>query len=1005
MDSPPSRLGRLDSNSSNHDGKGLRSSSSLSKSISSSSSQSLSSILNNPHAGKSDYWWSSTSSIPAPEFAPLPLANSSAVPKPGSEVTKADFGPYIRSISEHYSRFHDIQQHESLEGQDGEFAGQGEALVACLREVPALYFKEDFKLEEGGTFKAACPFKTTAENLVLQEKLSQYLDTVELHLVKEISLRSSSFYEAQGQLEDLNTKIVEGCNRIRELKETIRLLDSGLIGSARRVQEVSLRRDNLVALRNKLKLIQYVNQALSTLNLLIASADCAGALDVTLDLQQLLDGDELTGLHCFRSLRDHVVAAVDSINNILSAEFLRVSLHEGREGASFESITRASAIMTGQDVQVELNEDEASNLRDRLLPVVIGLLRTARLPAVLRMYRDTLTADMKAAFKAAVSEWLPVLVASDIVQGERVVDTDGGGSRLGDKLRSLSPDCFLQLLSAIFVVVQAHLERASEVKKAIEWIMSNRDGHYAANTVAAAIAVGAAAVESSQETDGSAGNLLSYTSHGDGRENHASTPSNSSGNFRTDVLRENTEAVFAACDAAHHRWAKLLGVRANIHDKLRLQEFLSVYNLTQDFMNVTEKIGGRLGYSIRGILQSQAKTFVETQHESRMAKMRAILEQENWNEVDVPDEYQTILNSMFSSESSSSEHIDEPPVGSPASNGNPPVHTEASPGGDAGSLNLVEHAGQNESGQLSGDNRQRNSAENTAENGPSTAQNNDANRKERGKPSCRTLSFKGLQYHMVNCGLSLVKMLAEYIDMVNCLSMQSSEIGRRIVEILKFFNTRTAQLVLGAGAMQVSGLKSITSKHLALSSQVIGFVHAMIPEIRRVLFSKVPETRKVLLSSEIDRVTQDYKVHQEEIHSKLVQIMKERLLFNLRRLPQIVESWNGPEDSDPQPSQFALSVTKEVGVLQRALSRTLHQFEVETIFRQVVVIFHTQISQAYSSVDVSTPQAKSRLQRDVHHILRCIRSLPSGCSSESGPTNWGQLDEFFVQRFGTETDN
>lgn len=59
---------------------------------------------------------------------------------------------------------------------------------------------------------------------------------------------------------------------------------------------------------------------------------------------------------------------------------------------------------------------------------------------------------------------------------------------------------------------------------------------------------------------------------------------------RADVLRENTEAVFAACDAAHGRWAKLLGVRALLHPKLKIQEFLSIYNITQDFITVTEKV-------------------------------------------------------------------------------------------------------------------------------------------------------------------------------------------------------------------------------------------------------------------------------------------------------------------------------------------------------------------------------------------------------------------------------
>lgn len=38
--------------------------------------------------------------------------------------------------------------------------------------------------------------------------------------------------------------------------------------------------------------------------------------------------------------------------------------------------------------------------------------------------------------------------------------------------------------------------------------------------------------------------------------------------------------------------------------------------------------------------------------------------------------------------------------------------------------------------------------------------------------------------------------------------------------------------------------------------------------------------------------------------------MRERLLANLRKLPQIVETWNAAEDNDLQPSQFARHVTK-----------------------------------------------------------------------------------------------
>ncbi|KAL6991800.1 Vacuolar protein sorting-associated protein 54 [Sarracenia purpurea var. burkii] len=119
---------------------------------------------------------------------------------------------------------------------------------------------------------------------------------------------------------------------------------------------------------------------------------------------------------------------------------------------------RASLHRNGEDEEVKLEEEETSSFRDRLLPLMIGLLRTAKLPSVLRIYRDTVTADMKTAIKTAVADLLPVLLAqpleSDFTQGERMVDADGGGSSLARKLRSLSSESFVQLLSAIFSIVQ-----------------------------------------------------------------------------------------------------------------------------------------------------------------------------------------------------------------------------------------------------------------------------------------------------------------------------------------------------------------------------------------------------------------------------------------------------------------------------------------------------------------------------------------------------------------------
>jgi hypothetical protein len=314
--------------------------------------QSLASVLNNPKLGKagihsSDASWGSWLfqgsndafvEIPTPPLPPGTL----------QEVTKGDFKPYLDNIQEQYSRFVDIRQHLGREqssqasangghgSADGEArVGQGEGLVACLREIPSMYFDEDFALEKGTTLDVASPFGSTPQNMLLQEKLSHYLDLVEVHLVREISSRSDHFFDALGHLEGLNAQIVQACDQIRELQSTVQLLDGDLVESAANLQALGQRRDTFLEVHQKLKLVSYVNQALSALRIvresslccfqyiqmmyllildglayvtkplvflldrvwglgdvfqLVSEADCAGALDVVDDLQQLLVG-------------------------------------------------------------------------------------------------------------------------------------------------------------------------------------------------------------------------------------------------------------------------------------------------------------------------------------------------------------------------------------------------------------------------------------------------------------------------------------------------------------------------------------------------------------------------------------------------------------------------------------------------------------------------------------------------------------------------------------------
>ncbi|PRQ21539.1 putative vps54-likeVacuolar protein sorting-associated protein [Rosa chinensis] len=361
----------------------------------------------------------------------------------------------------------------------------------------------------------------------------------------------------------------------------------------------------------------------------------------------------------------------------------------------------------------------------------------------------------------------------------------------------------------------AHLLLSAEVKQAIEWIMCNLGGPYAADSVAAALAVGA----------------------------------------DSDVLRENTEAVVAACDAAQERWAKLLG----------------------------------------------------------MTNIKAVLDQEAWVDVDVPDGFLVIVTSLFCSEALGTENLDTVHGSTETSYTEVATSNNSSHVVDTGPSFTEQHINRTDSTELSTDMTGKDKStyapgaeKNKADVTNSVAQNSHSNMKERGKSTSKTILCKGVGFHMVNwlvslfhssfffpflyllvsfscymsantlffvmlmlylefcsvVGLILMKMLSEYIDMSNFVS---SEVILRGCSLLLFIDMSACSW------LQVSGLKLITSKHLALASQVISFAYAIIRG--KFIFLKVPETRKAMLLSEIDQLAQDYKVHRDEIYTKLVQIM------------------------------------------------------------------------------------------------------------------------------------
>lgn len=106
---------------------------------------------------------------------------------------------------------------------------------------------------------------------------------------------------------------------------------------------------------------------------------------------------------------------------------------------------------------------------------------------------------------------------------------------------------------------------------------------------------------------------------------------------------------------------------------------------------------------------------------------------------------------------------------------------------------------------------------------------------------------KGESYVVVGAALFFLPQLLEYCSCVDNLPTAAPDLLTRLVELLKTFNSRTCQLVLGAGALPLVGLKTISSRNLALASRSLQLIALFIPLLKAHFEDKLAPKQKMMI--------------------------------------------------------------------------------------------------------------------------------------------------------------
>ena len=166
--------------------------------------------------------------------------------------------------------------------------------------------------------------------------------------------------------------------------------------------------------------------------------------------------------------------------------------------------------------------------------------------------------------------------------------------------------------------------------------------------------------------------------------------------------------------------------------------------------------------------------FLQTFHQSHINQSAKLVEDEQWNQIEVPPSLQHFADVLVDSAVQDSAELiirHSPSTTTVLANGTSPSLVPSSP----------------RSGK--------------AESGHSGA-------------SSKYIRIEDRPYFCVSATGAVLGLMLDYLRLVVNLSTLNTETMSRIIEFLKAFNSRTCQVVLGAGAMRSAGLKNITAKHL-----------------------------------------------------------------------------------------------------------------------------------------------------------------------------------------------
>ncbi|KAL1836701.1 hypothetical protein VTJ49DRAFT_4746 [Mycothermus thermophilus] len=816
-----------------------------------------------------------------------------------------------------------------------------------LSTIPQVYFDQDFRLENPRIFdvvsersevvrpapgsddkgqqsngQAAAPRKALATNAILQEKLSWYMDTVEMHLIQSISTASTTFFTALGALRELHAEAADSVERIKVLRKDLQALDEEMVAGGLHLLQQRRRRENAQQLHDAVMQLRQIVDGVAVCESLVDAGELNEALENIEAVENLMAGEvpeanqpdfqlrDLRGATALQSVSSDLDTLRLRIGKSYEARFLNTLLNDLQDHV--ERVSPQEVLMRWSSASARgrgnlAREPSAfpsymtgtETIRKELRESLTGLQRARFLTAAATAYRDAALREIR----TIIRRQMP---SSNDDDNESIMSTStraGGKGRsqqersitLARNLRALDPNDAEELLTKTYIGVAEAMRRLGTQVKVLLDVASSigeppsgvRSPPLRSPPFSPTARQGSEAAQQAQE------------------EIHRAI----------DIANLLGQAV----DVAQEKVVKVLRVRAEQSKRLNLIWFLRYFTLNLHFANECEAISGRSGTTLKTVVNGHIKDFIQYHGDAESQKLAQGMESDQWNAADFGDKDTELLNQIL--ECSTRD-------------------TAAWAEGEGTQIWLPHSDTQAADGE------------------PDVLSTQAANGTTR--PRARSAAVDSETFLLPNSAIFCMHGMARFLRLMTAIPSMTPDISPSLIAYLQLFNSRCTQLILGAGATRSAGLKNITTKHLALASQALAFVAALIPHVREFVRRQCSNTTAPIVMGEYDRVRRALQEHQNNIYDKLVEIMSGRALAGTKKLKAV--AWDEPSEN---PNEYMETLCKETTTLHRNLVKHLPEGTVRIIMVPVFRNYKDTFGAAYREVGVETEGGRQRMLRDV----------------------------------------